>query len=813
MELQIFWNGAYWNPISNSWTGTVVWATAAVAVPNVTASSWTFTNLPSAAQWTHGDQYTVLSRAKDSALTAGNTQQIFTVTESSFNFKWDNLPPETSITSPSEGAKIFPTGANWQISGQVTDSPANTALGNIDIQLSYLDGGNTMYWDGSSAWFQNDPSKVFTPTVYTNPVWYYNMPVNKLVSDRAYVIKIKASDNASPANPGSFPAAAGSSYVGVVIDTTPPVSQISYPKTGNYYRPAVLTTLSGTANADLSGAKKVEVEIRHFNGSSWDILRSFRAANKTSGTDYGTINWSTGTAGITWVSGEQYAVESKAYDWAGSTQVAVSSVTFTVDEQGPNLAMAQPSTDNSYWNTLLTISGTASDDISASISSVTVAVYNIDTLRYWDPSSGEFDSAGVIYTTAALSLPDWTFTGFGAKLKDNNRYYVYAKAYDAPDNNTSLTSGVVYFDTTTPTAQFKSPGPASGNYYQNISQITGTAIEAGANSSKVDTVRVWIINPTGPEYWEEGVGWSGVEKSTYAIVSPSGLSVPFNWNASNVTWSEGVSYRVEVKSKDRALKSDDGTYTGNWQVTASSVGFTIDRTTPTYTVSFPGNNNKYNAIANIRGSFSETVSGKAYMQIVIKGDFGGKVYWDEPTLSWKTQTELEGLTRWPPWTDVSVYQDSWSYTTSVDYATTNNSRWHKAWIRVGDNAGNYKSPSAADIENNVSPDVSFMFDSERPVSYISTFYDGRAINSQVATTTGTTTDVNAGSGVTDIKIRVRRDDGQYWQEPGWGSAIWLPKTSLSVPDWVWTTANPEILWEDNHKYYFNTMAFDAATNS
>ncbi|MHB9154302.1 MAG: RHS repeat domain-containing protein, partial [Endomicrobiales bacterium] len=809
VELQIKRNEAvpkYWT--GTSWSTSVTWTTSTVHIPGVAVSSWSYASLPSPAQWTHNYVYTVAARAKDSALPAGNTQQIFAVTVSSVNIQWDNLPPETAVTDPAQGDKVNPAGAVWSIFGSASDAPAGTAQNKIKLQLSRVQGANTYYWDGTGAWFLN-VSKEFSPDGYVGTVWQYDMPAADLVSDQRYTVKVRADDNALPANSSAFPSAPGQSCVEVVVDTTPPVSAVTFPKEGRYYRLSDLATLQGSANGDLAGIDRVEVEIRRLD-ASWVIVRPFDDASISG--NYGDITWSSSTAGFTWTSNKRYAVESRAYDLAGSTQVAVSSVTFRVDDNAPLLAVTIPS-DLSSWAFLGIASGTFSDSESY-VSTVTVAIEKLTAPAGWWNGSN-FSGGARQDFAASTAAPDyWSYTAFSPSLEDNNKYKFYLKAIDIAGNASADYERTVTIDTTTPVSLIKYP--QEGRYYSGLATISGTSSDPNANATRANAVRLRIHDVTADKDWYPGSGWGSpgsINRFTVGFTANEPLN--WSWNAADVTWVEGNSYKIEMKARDQALKTDDAAYTGNWQVNYSTVGFSIDRTTPTFTVDFPQNNLMYNSVVMINGGLTETLAGIEYMQIVIKGDYGGGVYWDEPTSSWKTQIELEGLGRWPSWTNVSVYQSSWAYKTAVDYLP-NNSRWHKVWLRVRDNAGNQKAPTTQNIIDGVSYDNTFMFDRENPVSTVVTLASGQAINSAIDTITGTATDVNFGAGVTDLKIRIRRDDGTYWQEPGWGASVWLPKSTLAggaVKTWTWVTGFAGQLWQDNHTYAINTVAYDAATNS
>jgi hypothetical protein len=322
-------------------------------------TSWTKT----APQWSNA-LYKIWVEVADNA---GNKQQYSIPAAGGFEFRYDNNAPETAITDPHENQVLAPAGATWQIAGTASDTLAGTTASQIRIELGRLQGTNTYYWDGAN-WFLNT-EKDFAASSFVGSVWRYNMPAANLISDQRYFIKVRADDNSIPPNSSAFATVPGARFVDVVVDTTPPVSAVTFPLEGKYYKAAALTGLQGSANGDLSGISRVEVEVRRLD-TGWTVVRPFAAADITGA--YGTITWSSAIPAGFWTNNKRYGVESKAYDLAGSTQIVVSSVTFIVDDNAPSVAVTIPA-DNSNWAYLGVTSGTFSDSESF-VSTVTVAV-------------------------------------------------------------------------------------------------------------------------------------------------------------------------------------------------------------------------------------------------------------------------------------------------------------------------------------------------------------------------------------------------------------------------------------------------------
>ncbi|HAU89977.1 MAG TPA: hypothetical protein DCW72_07070, partial [Elusimicrobia bacterium] len=172
LDLLRYWR---WNSVPPAWDASegeendIYWGTSTIHVPGVTVSSWTHPVMPPPAAFTHGYSYILRAKARDTSLPAGNTQQIFTLGESSFTFVWDSQAPAAAVTGfeDSDGnGRVNPAGA-LVITGSASDVPAGVSgVGNIKLQIGRLEGATTWYWTGL-AWSET-PSE-FGPDAFTPP--------------------------------------------------------------------------------------------------------------------------------------------------------------------------------------------------------------------------------------------------------------------------------------------------------------------------------------------------------------------------------------------------------------------------------------------------------------------------------------------------------------------------------------------------------------------------------------------------------------------------------------------------------------------
>ncbi|MBN1823053.1 MAG: IPT/TIG domain-containing protein, partial [Endomicrobiales bacterium] len=827
----------YWSHYSNAFVFASTWVPC-----NVWTDSWTYTNANLSTNLLDDAIYTILVRSYDEA---GNLQTTFTVPTSSRTIFCDKTPtgiPTSNVTSPAGNARLNPS--PLQIQGTASSdtggslaisAPLDSGTG-VNVQLKRIDGTGTTYYWQDPGWDTGE----YTFNAYfsgaSSGTWIYEVLKANLYSDQRYFTRTYAADSAIPANTNSW-----GSWTEFVLDWTEPDSKPTYPPQDKYCQSTALSTLSGTANGDLSGLEKAEVRISSWNVtfSQWDVSIDWHSAQNGSG--LGTMVWfSTYQPTGGWVSGKQYRLESKAYDYTSpqNVQAIVSSVTFTVDDGPATLAIGRPA-DLSYLNVLHIASGTFNDTVSY-VSTVTIAIEKQTAPAGWwnGTNFGAGARQDIIATTSTPNV--WSYTAFQNEIADDHIYKFYFKVYDAAENASSDYTRTVTIDTTTPSSAIDFPSGSS--YFNAVDVISGTAIDYNTNASRVTQVWIRVVDIAGNQEWNPGKGggpgWDPLETDPAlgyikvalnagdASQTGNEWRTPFSWDSSGVTWEDTKQYRVEVKSRDRALKSNDSAYSGNWQPTSTDSIYYIDFTTPSITVTYPVNDQSYNALPTLSGAITEATSGldSDGAQIIIKGDYGDKYYWSyTASWDWRTQSQLVSAAHWPPWEDATVftsYPTSWTFT-GINW-TPGESYEHVMWARITDRAGNYTDVPVSSITAGTGG-VRFIYDTTAPRSMVLTPSDNLAFNTGIASLAGTADDFATaftGSDISIVKIRIRRDfDSQYWGEPGWGASAWHtaddppPWGGPPIYNWQWTTGRPLAeIWQDNNRYYINSYTEDNATN-
>ncbi|MCK5358187.1 MAG: hypothetical protein KAJ48_07310, partial [Elusimicrobiales bacterium] len=350
-----YWTGSAWNPSSLVSTDSLVHQ-----------SSWVVTALPN---WDDEGSYTIWSEAIDKA---GNTQTIFTGNGSSVTFTVDKSAPLLDITSISANDKIA---SLVSVSGTANDPNWDTNSGialaeNIQIQVSYIDDGDTYYYDGATQFSSSTLDNTNSWWIATN--WAMDGPSSgtwtyapgglssTMVSDKLYSIRARAQDNAIPtANPADLMANIYNVF-DVIYDTTPPSILISSPVINSKLN--TIPDISGTADADLSGLKDVRINVSSWSAGVWSTVSSNNPAD-----NIWQSSWSwTGLAGL--ISNTTYQIVAKAQDNSNNWSVVYSTTSFIYDGTKPTVSISKPvneryygdnSSENDYY--LDMFGGSASD--------------------------------------------------------------------------------------------------------------------------------------------------------------------------------------------------------------------------------------------------------------------------------------------------------------------------------------------------------------------------------------------------------------------------------------------------------------------
>ncbi|MDD5687530.1 MAG: Ig-like domain-containing protein, partial [Elusimicrobia bacterium] len=279
----------------------------------------------------------------------------------------DTTPPSIVITSPANSATL--TASLLTVSGTASD---NIGLSKVEVKLGA--GGTYASATGTNPWSSSVTLVGGSNTIYA-----------------------KATDTTGNITETSI-------TVTYVPDTTPPTIAITSPANGAAITTAALITISGTA-VDNIGINKVEVKL---------------GAGGTYASATGTNPWN---SSVTLVSGSN-TIYAKATDTSNNIIETSITVTYTPsDTTAPSIAITSPSNGTTLTTSLLTLSGTANDNIG--ISKVEIKL-----------------GAGGTYASAT-GTNSWS----GTVTLVNGSNTVYVKVTDTSNNSTETSISVTRVNT------------------------------------------------------------------------------------------------------------------------------------------------------------------------------------------------------------------------------------------------------------------------------------------------------------------------------------------------------------------------------
>ncbi len=781
--------------------------------------------------------FTLLVNAVDKA---GNGNALYVGGVSSITFIVDNQPPVATLTLPISNAKRQQL---LSISGSVddntaTDYPSNSGVSgvnNVDVLTYYTQAGTTYYWNGSvftsgtvesAAWQTADG---YVPLGTSSATWTYNAldnlkmnpPTveNGWVSDRAYVVKTRARDNAFPTpNLGAENIA-----LNVIIDTTSPTSGVTYPNTTPI---RALSTITGTANADLAGFGNIKFSIKdqtgnYFTGSSFsssaEVFLDTRTLTGLSGVQVYTSTFVT-SANLT--SGSTYTINIYGTDAAlpvPNTQVGgtAGSYIFYFDNTPPEtLTITAPLNSGAYGpaNPLSAITGAAVDNHSG-VNRVELEIYDQSDNSYWGGSS--FNQVSSSWVAVGGSLASWSYAA--PTWIVNKNYQLRARATDVA-GNISTTSVVSFiYDTTAPVV---SAILIPSQLYQaagSIGILSGTANDGLANPySGLQTIQIalydqddgdsdkWYSGSSGSGFNQTFVSWR-TTSSTITASSSAPWSYPFG-SDTIPTWQNGHQYNLYVRAQDAAQNIS--------AVVVST--FVYDPTNPTGFITKPNGTIQPHYEKNLTilsGTANDTTGGPragsvSSVQIRMR-HISGNVWWDLTEAggpNWDTDNSVTDDTAWITATTTDNWTD-WYYNTAVpnwvsglNYAIS---------MRVIDAAGNISSVVYS----------TFTFDTNLPNSAVTNPATGGLVRTLGSGIQGTATD--SGSPVAQVRVAIQRlNDGLWWNSTNVNftdvSATPVFRTGVNIsvlPVWSYATSS---LGDGNlvsgASYYITSEATDSAGN-
>ncbi|MDA3792057.1 MAG: hypothetical protein PF545_00145, partial [Elusimicrobia bacterium] len=498
----------------------------------------------------------------------------------------------------------------------------------------------------------------------------------------------------------------------------------------------------------------------------------------------------------------KYYFKIKSYDTLYGTETTKGPFMFIIDTGKPDTLIETPADGNNYAS-INTIDGTASDpggsDISSVITKVEIQISYLDvaTTYYYDAAGSTFTSSKWINAVASdgnydLESENWYWDSSGISWKSNQDYTIKSRTYDNTGNaEITYDEITVTYDTGVPDSDIDSP--ADGAVSDSLSQIGGTA----EDTQGIGYVKVRIRRGAG-EYWD-GSGWVAETWLSGASGSWGNSSVNWTFSIPGSPFTQDTTYYFTSRSTDTA---------GNTETALTEREFIYDTTNPTTTVTNISNGDDKNwTFTDITGT-SYDLHQVTNVQVSLRRDpdvWWNGSGWDSAfaNMQWVDAATSDGYLNW------TVSGINWE-----------DGRNHQIWVRVYDEAGNktaYKSDTDSDIELNQNYLLQFQYDESTPTANVEYPVNTSSYNTKIQTFTGTATDYpTPNSGVSIVKLKITRDNGDYWDGSIWGGEISRFADYPAGPDdWQYgiNTGDLNTFYENNEEtYYIKTYAKDNAGN-
>lgn len=259
----------------------------------------------------------------------------------------------------------------------------------------------------------------------------------------------------------------------------------------------------------------------------------------------------------------QYQAGLSTTDTAVTAKLLDVTINFIPDAVAPSSTVTSP-TDGNNYNSLTTISGTASDNVGGSgVATVSITVQRLDNNQYWSGSS--WSAAQTWLTTTGTT--SWSYDSTAVSWIDAVNYRVKSKAADVAGNTETPGSGnAFYFNSAMPVSAVSIP--VNNYYYSTLTALSGTAIVL---TGTITQVQVSIKRNSDNLYYDGAGGWGGTETWITAAGTTS-------WTyASGAIWANGISYVVRSRASTATQQETPSTGTT----------FNFDTVAPAVTVTYP----------------------------------------------------------------------------------------------------------------------------------------------------------------------------------------------------------------------------------
>ena len=440
-----WWTGGSWQPNASP-----MWVPQAFV--GLTSGTWSWTvGLPG---WV-STRYLVLAKGIDNA---GNDQSVkgtLDVSVSSNIFSYDNTPPVSTITWPTNRAAKNAVPVIFGTAGDDFSGIAGGGEVYLRISSFSLADSSTYYWTGAAGAWSLTPTDLTANFVgVSSGTWSYTdagLP-SAWVSGRAYTLYAHSKDKSN-----NLEVAGSTAAFLFDLASTPPA--ITAPAGGgpfhgpNMTLPSLLGSASDLPAHGWAHLAQVHVRVRNVNAGAlyWQqgAPGSWVGTVETWNLTADTASWSLPQPdNPAWLDGVQYEINVRSSDTASNVSQASTS-TFVWDSSTPTVVMQQP---NALYETspLTILSGTAKDPGSVGLYSdldpVEVSIQiNPPTGNYWNGNGTYFTNPGENFYPATSWSYDagnkwwvWSLTGSTPTWVDGTQYRVRARATDNVNNVSTL---------------------------------------------------------------------------------------------------------------------------------------------------------------------------------------------------------------------------------------------------------------------------------------------------------------------------------------------------------------------------------------
>ncbi|MHB9154077.1 MAG: RHS repeat domain-containing protein, partial [Endomicrobiales bacterium] len=795
--------GGWWNPQTSTFSA---------SLPQYSTATW----LGSRWEWTapplrDGYRYLVQARAVDEA---GNFGDI--IPANSLLFRYDSTRPQAGITVPRD--------SQWYNGLATVSGTAGDTYGIAQVKVTYQKSPPIGSWWDGNGFTQTEAGAQWENATPSGSDWW-RTPVPGWENGAQYKVVAKVYDNAGNEIAQPYP------YSTFNYDAVPPTSTVTSPLSGAYY--SSVAQISGEHYDANSTVGRVEIRLVEKDSQGAGVLRSWYGAQgwqATSVSSWVVVNavypssWSY-TAPVAYSDGRRYEFASRAWDVAGSSEVAgqvpSNDIWFIYDFLKPQSRVNLPQ-DTKYYASLTALTGTSSDNpaepdgsgIADNAGQIAAQDRSVAGPNNWWDGVSAFGSAQQWFTAAGYS--SWNYSFNNARWTDGHTYLVLFKATDRstpPNTEDVFTVGVnsVTFtcDKSTPTSKVDYPSDRA--VMNSLPTLSGTAVDTlvSGNASGIQKTEIAVRNEVS------GLWWNGADFSLSQAL-PNFVPVTYQLSPSNTFWyftdsgftsqlASHSTYTIFSRAFDNAWLN--GAQTGNYQTAYSSAMFVYDTTRPTSTIVNISEFMK--SLSTVSGTSADAF-GVSSVAVLIRDVTQGATYWNGT--AW--QDSVPGT--WPPAAFAGNY---WVFTSTPNWADRHE---YYLWSKASDVSGNDELSGPPAV-----PQTSFKYDITRPESRVEYPQDA-GFYQNLTMLSGTAGDLPMGAAnrslIKTVKVIIKcvldngvsGRQGKYFNGATWDTNPFeLDATLVDIGGGVkrWSRGGALLpAWLDNEQYRIQCKAYDNADN-